>query len=154
MVAILSTFRELGRLQQIYMVLMRHGFGEIALRLGLGATDEIVRPGIDHHVSARLMDERLKRLRLRQVGCVAPGLVQLDRRITGCNRRKRLRDLSVLSDAGDAQWDHALISHAPVSKEKGPAYLSPGPAFCLASILSERRIQRLAGVEQAAHGAD
>ncbi|MFO0619066.1 MAG: AarF/ABC1/UbiB kinase family protein [Polyangiaceae bacterium] len=37
MVAILSTFRELGRLQQIYMVLMRHGFGEIALRLGLGA---------------------------------------------------------------------------------------------------------------------
>lgn len=34
---ILSTFRELGRIQQIYMVLMRHGFGEIALRLGLGA---------------------------------------------------------------------------------------------------------------------
>jgi ubiquinone biosynthesis protein len=33
----LTTFRELGRLRQIYIVLVRHGFGEIARRLGLGA---------------------------------------------------------------------------------------------------------------------
>ena len=36
MVAILSTFRELERLRQIYVVLARHGFGEVARRLGLG----------------------------------------------------------------------------------------------------------------------
>jgi ubiquinone biosynthesis protein len=36
MVAILTTFREIGRLQQIYVVLARHGFGEVARRLGLG----------------------------------------------------------------------------------------------------------------------
>jgi ubiquinone biosynthesis protein len=36
MVAILTTFREIGRLQQIYVVLARHGFGEIARRIGLG----------------------------------------------------------------------------------------------------------------------
>lgn len=37
MVAILSTFRELERLRQIYLVLVRHGFGELAQRIGLGA---------------------------------------------------------------------------------------------------------------------
>jgi ubiquinone biosynthesis protein len=36
MVAILSTFRELDRLRQIYIVLVRHGFGEVARRIGLG----------------------------------------------------------------------------------------------------------------------
>ncbi len=36
MVAIFSTFRELDRLRQIYVVLARHGFGEVARRLGLG----------------------------------------------------------------------------------------------------------------------
>src|SRR5688572_20000651 len=37
MVAILSTFRELDRLRQIYVVLARHGFGELARRIGLGS---------------------------------------------------------------------------------------------------------------------
>lgn len=36
MVAILSTFRELDRLRQIYVVLAKHGFGELARRIGLG----------------------------------------------------------------------------------------------------------------------
>lgn len=36
MVAIFSTIRELGRLRQIYVVLVRHGFGELAQRIGLG----------------------------------------------------------------------------------------------------------------------
>ncbi len=40
MVAILSTFRELERLRQIYLVLVRHGFGEIAKRIGLGQKKE------------------------------------------------------------------------------------------------------------------
>lgn len=40
MVAILSTFRELERLRQIYLVLVRHGFGELAQRIGLGARKE------------------------------------------------------------------------------------------------------------------
>jgi ubiquinone biosynthesis protein len=40
MVAILSTFRELERLRQIYLVLVRHGFGELAKRIGLGAKKE------------------------------------------------------------------------------------------------------------------
>ncbi|MBK6519329.1 MAG: AarF/ABC1/UbiB kinase family protein [Polyangiaceae bacterium] len=37
MVAILSTFRELERLRQIYVVLVRHGFADVARRLGMGA---------------------------------------------------------------------------------------------------------------------
>ncbi|MFO0549404.1 MAG: AarF/ABC1/UbiB kinase family protein [Polyangiaceae bacterium] len=37
MVAIISTFRELDRLRQIYVVLVRHGFADVARRLGLGA---------------------------------------------------------------------------------------------------------------------
>jgi len=36
MVSILSAARDLGRLRQIYVVLVRHGFGELAQRLGLG----------------------------------------------------------------------------------------------------------------------
>ncbi len=36
MATILSTFRELDRLRQIYLVLVRHGFGEVARRIGLG----------------------------------------------------------------------------------------------------------------------
>ncbi len=36
MVAILSTIRELDRLRQIYVVLVRHGFADVARRLGLG----------------------------------------------------------------------------------------------------------------------
>ena len=37
MVSIVSAVRDLGRLRQIYVVLVRHGFGELAQRLGLGA---------------------------------------------------------------------------------------------------------------------
>lgn len=37
MANLLSTFRELGRLRQIYVVLVRHGFADVARRLGLGA---------------------------------------------------------------------------------------------------------------------
>ena len=48
MVSIVSAVRDLGRLREIYVVLVRHGFGELAQRLGLGkrgkalpaATDE------------------------------------------------------------------------------------------------------------------
>lgn len=36
MVSILNAVRDLGRLRQIYVVLVRHGFGELAQRLGLG----------------------------------------------------------------------------------------------------------------------
>ncbi|HRI64679.1 MAG TPA: AarF/ABC1/UbiB kinase family protein [Polyangium sp.] len=36
MVSIVSAVRDLGRLRQIYVVLVRHGFGELAQRLGLG----------------------------------------------------------------------------------------------------------------------
>jgi ubiquinone biosynthesis protein len=36
MVAIFSTIRELDRLRQIYVVLVRHGFADVARRLGLG----------------------------------------------------------------------------------------------------------------------
>jgi ubiquinone biosynthesis protein len=36
-VSIVSAVRDLGRLRQIYVVLVRHGFGELAQRLGLGA---------------------------------------------------------------------------------------------------------------------
>lgn len=36
MVSIVSAVRDLSRLRQIYVVLVRHGFGEIAQRLGLG----------------------------------------------------------------------------------------------------------------------
>lgn len=34
--ALLSTFRELDRLRQIYVVLVRHGFADVARRIGLG----------------------------------------------------------------------------------------------------------------------
>src|SRR5689334_7795359 len=36
MVSIWSAVRDLGRLRQIYVVLVRHGFGELAQRLGFG----------------------------------------------------------------------------------------------------------------------
>jgi len=36
MVSILNAVRDLGRLRQIYVVLVRHGFGELAQRLGFG----------------------------------------------------------------------------------------------------------------------
>ena len=36
MVSIVNAVRDLGRLRQIYVVLVRHGFGELAQRLGLG----------------------------------------------------------------------------------------------------------------------
>ena len=36
MVSILNAVRDLGRLRQIYVVLVRHGFGELATRLGFG----------------------------------------------------------------------------------------------------------------------
>lgn len=36
MVSIVSAVRDLGRLRQIYVVLVRHGFGELAQRIGLG----------------------------------------------------------------------------------------------------------------------
>src|SRR6188474_3525694 len=36
MVSIVSAVRDLERLRQIYVVLVRHGFGELAQRLGLG----------------------------------------------------------------------------------------------------------------------
>lgn len=38
MVAIISTFRELDRLRQIYVVLVRHGFADVARRLGMGSS--------------------------------------------------------------------------------------------------------------------
>ena len=37
MVSILNAVRDLGRIHQIYAVLVRHGFGELAERLGFGA---------------------------------------------------------------------------------------------------------------------
>ena len=37
MVSIVTAVRDLERLRQIYVVLVRHGFGELAQRLGLGS---------------------------------------------------------------------------------------------------------------------
>jgi ubiquinone biosynthesis protein len=37
MVSILAAVKDLGRIRQIYVVLVRHGFGELAQRLGFGA---------------------------------------------------------------------------------------------------------------------
>jgi ubiquinone biosynthesis protein len=37
MVSLLSAVRDIGRLREIYVVLVRHGFGELAQRLGFGA---------------------------------------------------------------------------------------------------------------------
>src|SRR5262245_53031774 len=37
MVSILSAVRDMGRLREIYVVLVRHGFGELARRLGFSA---------------------------------------------------------------------------------------------------------------------
>lgn len=39
MVSIVNAVRDLGRLRQIYVVLVRHGFGELAQRLGLSGRD-------------------------------------------------------------------------------------------------------------------
>lgn len=36
MVSILNAVRDLGRLRQIYVVLVRHGFADVAQRLGFG----------------------------------------------------------------------------------------------------------------------
>jgi ubiquinone biosynthesis protein len=36
MVSVVTAVRDLGRLRQIYLVLLRHGFGELAQRLGFG----------------------------------------------------------------------------------------------------------------------
>ncbi len=44
MVSIVNAVRDLGRLRQIYVVLVRHGFGEIAQRLGLGARGKAALP--------------------------------------------------------------------------------------------------------------
>jgi ubiquinone biosynthesis protein len=40
MVSIVSAARDLGRIREVSTVLVRHGFGEIALRLGLGGRKE------------------------------------------------------------------------------------------------------------------
>jgi len=36
MVSLLGAVRDLDRLRQIYLVLVRHGFGELAQRVGFG----------------------------------------------------------------------------------------------------------------------
>jgi len=41
MVSIVNAVRDLGRLRQIYVVLVRHGFGELAQRLGLGGRGRV-----------------------------------------------------------------------------------------------------------------
>ena len=43
MVSILTAVRDLGRLRQIYVVLVRHGFGELAQRLGFGKKGAVVK---------------------------------------------------------------------------------------------------------------
>src|SRR5512144_1979359 len=51
MISILSAARDLERLRQIYVVLVRHGFGELAQRLGFGkkakATPALPEPDVD-----------------------------------------------------------------------------------------------------------
>jgi ubiquinone biosynthesis protein len=44
MVSIVNAVRDLGRLRQIYVVLLRHGFGELAQRLGLGGRGKAALP--------------------------------------------------------------------------------------------------------------
>src|SRR5262245_28230159 len=53
MPSILSAVRDLDRLRQIYVVLVRHGFGELAQRLGFGGkrpraeSDALAEPVVD-----------------------------------------------------------------------------------------------------------
>lgn len=47
MVSIVSAVRDLGRLREIYVVLVRHGFGELAQRLGLGKRSKAVPSATD-----------------------------------------------------------------------------------------------------------
>jgi ubiquinone biosynthesis protein len=47
MVSLLSAVRDIGRLREIYVVLVRHGFGELARRLGFGKSDEKALPDGD-----------------------------------------------------------------------------------------------------------
>jgi ubiquinone biosynthesis protein len=47
MVSIVSAVRDLGRLREIYVVLVRHGFGELAQRLGLGKRGKALPPATD-----------------------------------------------------------------------------------------------------------
>ncbi|MEZ4443496.1 MAG: AarF/UbiB family protein [Polyangiaceae bacterium] len=48
MVSLLSAVRDMGRLREIYVVLVRHGFGELAQRLGIGGnkTDKALPEGV------------------------------------------------------------------------------------------------------------
>jgi ubiquinone biosynthesis protein len=47
MVSIVTAVRDLERLRQIYVVLVRHGFGELAQRLGFGVKRGKVSPALD-----------------------------------------------------------------------------------------------------------
>lgn len=57
MVSIVSAVRDLARLRQIYVVLVRHGFGELAQRLGLGGRTRGTPEALPEHEHAEALAE-------------------------------------------------------------------------------------------------
>lgn len=57
MVSIVSAVRDLARLRQIYVVLVRHGFGELAQRLGLGGRTRGTPEALPEHENAEALAE-------------------------------------------------------------------------------------------------
>jgi ubiquinone biosynthesis protein len=57
MVSIVSAVRDLARLRQIYVVLVRHGFGELAQRLGLGGRTRGAPEALPEHENAEALAE-------------------------------------------------------------------------------------------------
>lgn len=72
MVSIVSAVRDLGRLREIYVVLVRHGFGELAQRLGIGPRrSDPPPPGLDSasdgsEEKARALPEESRKISLAE----------------------------------------------------------------------------------------
>lgn len=66
MVSIVNAVRDLERLRQIYVVLVRHGFGELAQRLGLGGGKKPRSLAAPAEGSTPLLDEALPEAETRQ----------------------------------------------------------------------------------------
>ncbi len=83
--------------------------GEVRFRLGL--IDEIIRAGVDQHIAFCALDETGKARGIPQIRLGASGLHQRDRRIARNGGGQRLRRLSILPDACNAQGHDGFVSH-------------------------------------------